>query len=115
MTVRALCTAALQRIGVIAAGDVPAAEEITTALARLNTLVDFWRTHRRFDYALVRTTWAIVPSVATYFVGADNDVDLQRPAHVQRIRFIDTTSDPDLELSLGEPLTEAQYQAIPQK
>jgi hypothetical protein len=115
VTISDLCTTALQRLGILQAGETPSNEDSTLALARLNSLIDSWRTARLFDYSLVRTTWAITASTGSYSVGTGSTVNVQRPAHVLRIRLIDTSVTPNLEMSLGEPLTEAQYQAIPQK
>jgi hypothetical protein len=113
-TVSDLCTAALQRLGVIAAGDIATADDLALALTRLNVLVDSWRTQRLFSYALVRTTLAITANDGVYTIGTGGDLNIGRPVFLERVRLIDTSLDPDLEIPLTV-LTDQQYAALPQK
>jgi hypothetical protein len=113
-TVRDLCTASLQRLGVIAAGETPSSEDLTLALTRLNVLKDSWRTQRLFTYALVRTTFAIAANDGVYTIGTGGDIPIARPVFPLRIRLIDTTASPTQEFPVSV-LTDAGYAALPQK
>lgn len=114
MTVGDLCTAALQRLGIVGAGETPTTADLNLALARLNALIDNWRTQRLFTYSLTRTTFTIVSGTGAYTVGTGGTVNLARPVYPEGVRLIDTTADPDLERALIR-LTPEAYAALPQK
>lgn len=113
-TVRDLCTASLQRLGVVAAGETPSSEDTQVALDRLNVLKESWRTERLFTYALVRTTWTIAANDGIYTIGAGGDIPIARPVFPLRIRLINTAVTPTQEFGI-RVLTDAEYAAIPQK
>jgi hypothetical protein len=115
VTVATLITHALQRLGVVAGGETPAAEDSELALARLNALVDSWRTMALFGYTQVRTTFTITANVADYAVGVGATVNVARPVFVDDINILDTAQNPDLEIDLGPLMSDADYADIPQK
>jgi hypothetical protein len=110
-------TDALQDLGVVAAGDTPSNEDSALALSRVNDWIDSLGTDGPALYTVARTTWTITANDGSYTVGAGADVNVARPVSPNGItvRLIDTSADPDLEMSLGELLTEAEYAGIPQK
>jgi hypothetical protein len=115
MTVRELCTRALQRIGVVAAGADPAVHDLQLALDRLNLLVSSWRTQRLFTYALTRTLVSVTANDPTITIGPGGDVPtLARPVFLDRIRLVDTSQSPIYERALTV-LSDAAYAALPQK
>jgi len=115
VTVRDLCTASLQRIGVVAAGADPAVHDLQLALDRLNLLVASWRTRRLFTYALTRTTATITANVPTLTIGAGGTISsIARPVFLDRVRLVDTSQSPVYESALTQ-LSEAAYAALPQK
>jgi hypothetical protein len=115
MTVGDLVTHALGKLNVVSAVETPAAEDMEKAIAAFNIVNASWGNQRLLTYALVRTTWTITASDGTYSVGTGSDVNMARPVFVDRIRFIDTSQDPDHEYDLGDLLTDAEYAAIPAK
>lgn len=118
MTVQDVLNAALKRIGALAAGESPSAEESADAFACLNRMVDSWATERLTVYTVMRTTWTITANDGSYDVGATagaGNVIVARPVYVQRITVIDTSQNPDQEIDLGPPLTDQEYAAIPAK
>jgi hypothetical protein len=109
VTIGDLIEAALQDLGVLAAGQTMPAEDAALALARCNDWIDALATERLTIYTISRTTWAIVAGTASYAVSNPPVT----PTGIT-IKFLDTSADPDLEIALGQ-LTDAQYAAIPQK
>jgi hypothetical protein len=115
MTVQDLINAALRRIGALAAGETPSAEESADAFACLNRMVDSWQAERLTVYTLTRTLWTISANDGSYTLGTSGDIAIARPMWVSRIKVVDTSYTPDLEIDLGDLLTEEAYAAIGQK
>lgn len=114
-TVRDVCIASLQRLGVIGDDEpAPADALLSVALNRFNVLKDHWRTQSLFTYALVRTTHTITANEGVYTLGTGGDISIARPVFLQRVRLIDTSADPDYEMPLSV-LDDAAYAALPQK
>lgn len=117
MTIRDLLTQTLQDLGVIAAAEDPSAEDSSLALDRLNDWIDSLTNEGLSLHERVRQTWTIT-SASSYAVGTGATVDLARPAgpeDIQAIGYLDSSLSPSQETLLGRPMTEAQYQGIPQK
>jgi len=91
---------ALNRLGVVAPGETPTAVMLSNGLSRLQTLNDVWAAERLMIPYILRTTGTITASKATYTVGTGGDIDLVRPAYLTGLGFIDTSPDPDLEISI---------------
>lgn len=108
ITVRALITRALKRIGVVGAGQTPSAEDAADAFGHLNTLLDAFALERLLIPCIVRTTWDLVSGTGTYTVGDGGDVDIARPVYVEDVKFIDTSFATPLEMPLGM-LTDQAY------
>lgn len=109
-----IVTAALRELGVLAAGEVATADDAQAGLDALGRLQDQWAAERLQIYTVTRTTWTITASDGDYTVGAGANVNVARPAHIDHVNFIDTSTDPDTEYPLV-PLTEDGYAAIGQK
>lgn len=114
MTYRDLITAAFKRIGVVGAGQTPAAEDADDALLRLNALLDSFATERLFVPSITRSTFTIVSGTGTYTVGSGGAVNIARPVFLTDVRFQDTSITPTLEMPL-DMLTDQAYATIPQK
>jgi hypothetical protein len=114
MTARDLITAALRRLGVVAAGETPSADDVSDSLERLNDLIDAWGTERLSIYQTVRSTWTLTADVASYTIGPSGDCDIVRPVWVEDVRFQDTSQSPTLEMPLSALTTDA-WAAVPQK
>lgn len=108
---------ALTRIGVVAGGETPATEDMTLGFTVLNRLTDAWGVENLLVPYIARTTATITANQTSYTVGSGGGINIVRPASsnaVTNINFIDTSQDPDLEMSLTM-LTDDQYASIPQK
>jgi hypothetical protein len=118
MTPADLVTASLRRLRVIQAGMTPSPEDQADAFLRLNSMLRSWSLQRGTMHRIVRSTWTIVASQASYTVGPAGQVAIPRPASPQAISgigFQDTSVSPTMEYPSELPLTEDQYDAIPLK
>ncbi|MEK9722044.1 MAG: hypothetical protein VW405_00990 [Rhodospirillaceae bacterium] len=118
MTIGDAITGALQDLGVLAAGEAPAAEDSSVALDRVNDWLDGLATEGLTVYTNARTTWALVNGTGSYTIGTGGDVNITRPTGpeaILNIGYQDTSQSPTQEYLLGRPLTEDAYAAITQK
>ncbi len=110
-----LITAALKRLRVLQAGEVPSAEDQSDAFQRLNAMLRSWSLQRNTLFQIVRTTWTIVASQTSYTVGTGGQLNIVRPASpsaIDRIGFQDTSLSPVIEYPGNSPLTEDEYANI---
>lgn len=114
MTVQDLVSAAMKRIGVLAAGETPQSEESTDGLLRLNSLIDSLSNERLTIYTITCTPWTIAGNDGSYTVGASANINTTRPQSalfIDRVSYIDTAQSPDFEYPLIM-LTPNEYAAI---
>lgn len=98
-------------IGVLSIGETLSAADASAGLRALNRLIDQWAAERLTIHAITRTTFTITASDGQYSVGSGGDVNVARPVFIDRVSFIDTSTDPDTEYPLRH-LTDAEYAAI---
>ncbi len=118
MTIGDAITAALQDLGLVAAGEVPAADDSAVALDRVNDWLDALATEGLTLFGRTRTTWALTAGVSSYTVGTGQTVNVARPGGpeaIEAVGYQDTSQSPVTEYLLGRPLTEDAYAAIAQK
>lgn len=118
MTIGDAITGALQELGVVAAGEVPAADDSQLALDRVNDWLDALQTESLALYGRTRTVWTLTSGVSTYSVGSGQTVDVARPTGpeaILNIGYQNTAWSPVTEYSNGRPLSEDAYAAIRQK
>ena len=115
-TARDIIDAAHREIGVLAQeGQSLSGAQASQALTRLNRFLDRLATERLAIYTVTRTSGlTITASTASYTVGSGATWSLTRPVFVERIGYVDTSTDPDTE----EPLhrfTEQEWANVSQK
>lgn len=110
-----LIAAALKDIGVLAAGETSTAEEAEDARLALNRLLDQWAAEKLTIHAVTRTTATLTANQASFTVGPGGNINIVRPVFFEKVKYIDTSTSPTTEHSLGEPLTEEAWAAVPQK
>ena len=110
-TARDLISAALSDMGILAAGEVPTADDASDALNALNRLLDQWAAENLTIYTVTRTTHAITSGDNTYTVGATGDIAITRPVFFEGIKFQDTSTDPATEYNLV-PHTEDSWAQV---
>lgn len=110
VTVNALLIAALQRL--LSGGDLPSADDLNTALLRLNDLIDAWKIEGLTVYTISRVLWTL-SSASSYTVGSTGTVIVDRPSNAAGLRFavIDNSQATPFELPV-DTYTEDQYQGI---
>jgi len=110
MTVNDIVTKALQRLGVLAEGEVPSYDMSNDGLIALNSLMDQWAAERLQIFTVTRTTWTISGSIP-YTVGTGGTINIARPVYIDHVNFIDTVPNPDIEYSM-QPLTDDAFAAV---
>lgn len=111
-----LVSAALADLNVLAAGETAAAGDAALGLQVLNRLIDKWAGQGLTIPSLTRNTQTITANDETYTIGPTGNVVMtERPSKLFAVTLIDTAPSPDLEISLGDGLTDAGYAAISQK
>jgi hypothetical protein len=118
VTLNDLIGLTLNDLGVLGAGEVPAAEDATLALSIINDWIDGLKTEGLSVYTITRTTWTLVPSQASYTVGTGGQVAIDRPVaakDIQNIGYVDNSLTPAAEYLQGPCLTEDMYAGITNK
>lgn len=117
ITVRDIGTEALGEIEVVGESNDPTSGQLALCLRKLNDLLDQWRAESLAIPIVTRYTVAIVANQTSYTVGTTGNIAIPRPglAQLVKVAIVDTAPAPDLEISLGELLTEKEYQEIAQK
>lgn len=115
MTGTTLITDALTEIGVLAEGEAASAAMVDLGLARLNQLIDRWKTQNLAIPLIQRVTKALTNGTASYTIGTGGNIDVERPELIQAAGIVDTTQSPQVEYPLGDVLTVDEYAKIPLK
>lgn len=105
-------TAALREIGVAGEGYSLSASESADGLTALNRMVDQWAAERLQIFKVTRTAFNLTANVQDYAVGTGSIVNVARPVFVEQINIQDTSPNPDVEIPLGDPLTDEEWAAI---
>ena len=113
-TARDVITDALRELGVLAAGETATTDDADSGLQSLNRLIDQWAAESLLIYSETRTETAVVPSQASYTVGAGGDINVAWPRFLEDVRWQDTTPSPDAEYPLRK-LTDRDWQRLGQK
>jgi len=114
-TSRALITRALLSVGAIAEGETPSASLAMQCHAVLAGIVDAWAIDRLFLYQSTRTVQTFVAGQADYTLGTGGDFDQDRPAFVDAITVLDTTSAPAVECPPLRAFTDDEWTRVPDK
>jgi len=106
-------TAALKELGVLDPTAAPTGEQLTDGLAAATDLLDSWRLDRLLVSGITISTYSLVDGQQTYTIGDGGNFNQNYPTHIERWSVIPDGSATDpLELSMGRPLTDDQWQSI---
>ncbi len=105
-----LITSSLRKLGAVAAGEAPDADEQSDALAALNQIVESWNLKGLALFRRENAAYTLAPSQQAYSVGSGADFDGSRPITLHGA-FV-TRGGIDYPLSV---LTQAQWNDILQK
>ena len=87
-TALAIITAALQDVGVVAAGSLPAAEDSADCLARLNLLADAWLTEPNYAFTTTTVTATITAGTQSATIGPSMTFNCARPTRLEDGCFV---------------------------
>ena len=105
-----LVTSSLRKLGAVAAGEAPDADEQADALAALNQIVESWNLQGLALYRRENVAYSLVPSQQVYTIGSGANFNGARPITMNGA-FV-TRGGIDYPLA---PLTQAQWNEILQK
>lgn len=110
MTFRDLLTDALIEIGVLAVGETPTADDLSSGLRRFNRMIGNWSTQNLLIYAQTEETFPLVANQATYLMGPAGDFVTTRPKQIDGVSIIVNGIE-----QACATLTEDEWQRIPLK
>lgn len=84
MTVRDLITQSLRKLGVIASGEVPSADEMSDTFEALQHLIGSWSTERLLTPRRIREEFAFIANQQAYTMGAGGDFNTVRPMAIEK-------------------------------
>lgn len=113
-TARDLCSSALEKLGVLYAGETMTADQSTIALDTLNDRIDEMATERLTIFRQLETTKTLSSGTGQYTVGSGGDFDLVRPVFIEHWSFRDTSTSPVIELPL-QKFTDQNWQSLTPK
>ena len=102
---------ALRMANVIGAEETPTNAEAQDALRTLNRLIDQWAAERLKIPIVTATTFTLAASTASFTVGSGGDVDIIRPAYIDKVQYRDS-SDNDTDLGM---LTQQAWMSVSDK
>lgn len=107
-----LITRAYGRIGVLGDGEPLSASQAQLGLDDINALLDQWKAEDLLVYAIRRTTATLTASQASFTVGTGGNINISRPTTIDHVNYVDNSVSPAVEYSLGELLTEQEWEGI---
>ncbi len=114
-TPQALCSAALEEIGVLGAGAAAGGTEVTSAYNRLQLMIDNWRTDNLFVLTREVIDHTLDVGEDAYTIGDGGDIDEPRPSDIYQASYVmQASTDNALEQEL-DILTIEEWQRIPVK
>lgn len=75
-------TRALRAIGNVGSGEVPTADDMTTAFLSLNDMLDSWSTSKLFVYQLLEESFPLASGKGVYNIGPTGDFVTTRPTDI---------------------------------
>jgi hypothetical protein len=116
MTVLALLTASMHRLGYLEATETPTDPDAQAVMQAANDWIDQMRLDDLLVYRIVRSVQNLQANVGTYTIGPGGTFDVARPVTIDRCGVIaDPASSIPQEIPLGAPLTVQQYAMVPSK
>jgi hypothetical protein len=88
MTTQDLITSSLRLLGVIAAGETPATEDLSDGLTTLNQMLDSWNSQHLTVYSIVNRTKVLSAGVGSYTMGTGGAIDFARPVKIESANII---------------------------
>lgn len=83
---------AMRLIGQISPGVSPTTDEYAVCLEALNAMLDSWRNERLMCYTMLDESLTLVPSQASYTIGATGNLDTNRPTIITAAYLVDSAN-----------------------
>ena len=111
-TVRAICTDALNEIGVLSEGETMSAAYGALCLLRLQHQIDSWQAQRLTLALQRRTVFTLTSGTSTVTLGpAGATVTMSRPVWLNTVNYVIPGSSPSVESPIGQ-MNEDAYAAL---
>jgi hypothetical protein len=88
-TARDIITASLRKLGVVASGETPSAEELQDGLTALQGMIDTWSTSELLSYNETEETLSLIAGQQEYTIGTGGNFATTRPVEILAISTID--------------------------
>ena len=111
MTVRDLIKSSMRKIGAIATGETPSAEEIQDGISALNMMLDSWSIEGLIVPAMVREEFSISASQSSRTIGVGGNFNTARPVRINAAATMDASGNE----TPVEVLTADQWAAVSNK
>lgn len=116
MTVLALLTASMHRLGYLEAIETPSNADAQAVKQAANDWIDQMRLDDLLVYRIARSVFNLQAAVASYTIGPGGTFNTARPVDIDRCGVIpDPSSSIPQEIPLGPPLSVQQYAMVPAK
>ena len=104
----------MRKLGAVAQGETPSAEEIADGLSTLNQMLSTWSLDGLKIRARVREEFTLTPGVATYTIGDGADLDTAKPIKIVAAGIEDTAAAIPVESPI-RLMTVEQWAELPAK
>lgn len=108
MTVADMINASLRKIGVLASGEVPSANEQSDAFAAFTNMLDSMSNERLIIYSVLREVFALTAGQQTYTFGTGGNFNSIRPQKIENAYIQAYGTSPISEIKL-EIVNDSQY------
>lgn len=112
-TARNLITQALRDLGAIGARNVPTAADLQDGFEALNQWVTDLDTQRATIFTVKREVFPLVSGTSSYTIGPGGTWNTVRPMRIDHVGLVlNRTAATVVEVSLGKPVTDQEYQRV---
>ncbi|MHB1260333.1 MAG: hypothetical protein ACYC2H_01315 [Thermoplasmatota archaeon] len=115
-TARDIIEDALRELGVIGAHQTPKAADLSLGLRKLNRWVTNLETQRAAIFTVRREVFPLTAGTPSYTIGPGGAFNTSRPLRISHVGLVlDRTVASPIEIPLGHPMTDQEYQRVPSK
>lgn len=110
---RNLITAALRDLGAIGSRNTPTAADLQDGFEALNQWVTDLDTQRATIFTVKREVFSLVAGTSSYTIGPGGTFNTVRPMRIDHVGLVlDRAAATVVEVSLGRPVTDQEYQRV---
>lgn len=110
--VRDLLTGSLRLFGAVAEGETPSAAALNGALFAVNEMLDSWSLNNLMIHQKVREEFDLVPSQASYTMGAAGNFNTTRPVEIESAAYLRDSVETPVEVLTFEQWTELSMKQL---